>query len=139
MITDSEKCLREVSRFINSFNTPMRETEEKFLRGKCYWFARILRDRFKPFYRTEIVYNPVENHFACDIFCDTYQYLFDASGLICVNDAYIVGGNGFVEWKDYVREEPIGAKRIYRDCILDITPEEWDELSTEQMLIPQEL
>lgn len=52
MISNTQQ---EIIEFIQHF----RDAENTFLHGCCYWFAKILHDRFGLF----IVYEPVEGHF----------------------------------------------------------------------------
>lgn len=97
-----------------------------FLNGQCYYFAKILQERFKPFYQTKIYYNPIDNHFACAFFLEGRKYLYDASGLIANLSFSEI--SPWVEWTEYIKVEPIGAARVYRDCIWQLNIEAWDEL-----------
>ena len=103
------------------FNAPLNEgAKDYFLNGYCYWYARILQERFRPWFEAEIMYNPVQNHFACrikDIYCD-------ASGILDVSP------EDWVSWTSYIELEPKGAARIYRDCVWHMTEEEWKKLPT---------
>lgn len=51
--------------FINHF----KGSEDVFLHGCCYWFARILHERFELVdnYDVDIMYEPVEGHFLSKI------------------------------------------------------------------------
>lgn len=73
-----------------------------FLNGMCYWFAHILHTRFPD---SEIVYDDIIGHFACQI--DGVAY--DAQG--------VVKSDNFYTWSHYQQFEPAGSRRIIRDCI----------------------
>ncbi len=105
---------------IIEFNTYFRDCANNFLRGNCYWYAHILQKRFAPWAITEIMYNPIQNHFCCSISTDTDTIFADISGPI--------DSKNFVPWEDFIKEEPLEAARIYRDCIWHITPETWENL-----------
>ena len=94
------------------------EVKQYFLNGSCYWYARMLQEHFKPWFNTEIMYNPVQNHFACKI----KNLYYDAAGEIAPDP------DEWCAWSSYIELEPKGAARIYRDCILQIEPEEWEKL-----------
>ena len=52
--------MQDVVDFIKHF----KGSEEVFLNGCCYWFARILQDRFHEHgYLVDIYHDPVEGHF----------------------------------------------------------------------------
>lgn len=108
-----QAMIDEVSVFIQSFDGG----RDNFLHGNCYWFARILYTRFAPFYHCEIMYHPIENHFAILI----QNILFDASGKLSDKYPY----KGWTKWSAYLREEPIGAQRVIRDCAWHIDPDDW--------------
>lgn len=114
---------RKIENFVCSFNTPMGETREKFLHGKCYWFARILQERFSAWFPTEIMYNQVANHFCCHIETAAGHFYADASGVFATGQP-----DGWVLWKDYITMEPLDAARVYRDCIWYLDEDEWEEL-----------
>lgn len=94
----------EVLLFVEKFKfTGKTIVEELFTCGNCYYFAVILKERFQT---GEIYYLPIENHFV-------WKYdgiLFDIKGEHSTNErAY--------SWEEYKKIEPLGAKRIERDCI----------------------
>lgn len=97
-----------VIKFINQFTDRGRRQEviNTFKYGCCYWFARILYDRFNdPTKPTEIkiVYTP-DNHFGCKI----GAYVYDVTGIV-TND---------YNWQDWpVKGDETLTKRLYRDCI----------------------
>lgn len=82
------------------------ELEEIFMWGYCYWFAHILKNRFDG----EIYYLPISNHFITKI----DNQFYDIRGIVEPREkAY--------SWEEYKLLEPIGTKRIERDCILKNT------------------
>lgn len=107
------KVENEVLEFCNHFNPE--STANLFTHGQCFWFSFILHERFKPFYPTYIFYNPIDNHFATEI----YGELYDITGKLEKDSKWI-------EWNDFILLEPLAAARIYRDCIFQETPEAWD-------------
>ena len=92
-----------VMHFIDRFTDNGRNQAviDTFAKGCCYWFAEILRQRFPS---GQIVYDPVENHFACRISGKTY----DVTGE--TDDHY-----RFVSWADY--PDATEKRRIIRQCI----------------------
>ena len=100
-----EKPTKEkVLLFIEKFKfTGKTIVEELFTCGNCYYFAVILKERFKV---GDIFYLPIESHFV-------WKYdgvLFDIKGEHGTSErAY--------SWEEYKKMEPLGAKRIERDCI----------------------
>lgn len=115
----------EIEKFIWNFDG----TQESFLNGNCYWFARILKERFWLFYDVDIAYNQIENHFAMVVAIHyddetTGRFLFDALGLIDP----MVEGDGWEIWSEYCQHEPLDAARVYRDCIWKMPEEEWLKL-----------
>jgi len=92
----------EVLRFISRFATEQ-AVIDVFTQGCCYWFAEILRVRF----RGDIVYDTVENHFACMI----GDAAFDITG-------DVTDGHNWRPWLEVLWEDRARGDRIYRDCIL---------------------
>ena len=78
-----------------------KEVIRVFTQGCCYWFARILLDRFP---MGHIVYDPVENHFACRI----SGQIYDITGIVANPERFVL-------WETY--PDPIERRRIVRDCI----------------------
>lgn len=103
--------MNEILSFINRFKqSNPAAMEEAFTRGNCYWFAKVLNDRFY-FHDGEIMYNPVKGHFAWQV----GMRLYDITGEI--------DGLGFESWFWFKVREPIETERIIRDCIrLEVTP-----------------
>ena len=113
------ELMDKIKQEIVRFNAPLTEdVKDYFLNGHCYWYARMLQAHFGKRFAADLMYNPVQNHFACrirDIYCD-------ASGVIdAVPDDWYV-------WEEYLRLEPNDAARVYRDCIWFLGEEEWKKM-----------
>lgn len=91
-----------VLNFIRRFTEHDRngDVSDLFLNGCCYWFARILSDRF----HGVIVYDPVRNHFATQIAARFY----DITG-------EITEGYEFIPWDMY--EDTVHKQRLTKQCI----------------------
>lgn len=114
---------RRVIFAVDEFNTYFDGCEDSFLFGNCYWYARILQERFSAWFPTEIMYNQVANHFCCRMKTAAGYFYADASGVFATGQP-----DGWVLWKDYITVEPLDAARVYRDCIWHLDEEEWEEL-----------
>ena len=79
-----------------------------FSNGMCYYFAEILQSRFGPF-KTKIMYDPIQNHFAAQI----DGRIYDITGDLTDNDEY-----GWYSWAKYQRLDILERNRIDRYCIL---------------------
>ena len=76
-----------------------------FLNGNCYWFARILKDRFD---YLDIYYLPIEGHFvACD---EENHKMYDANGSFRYNEKAI-------PLEKIKTNDENWYKRLVRDCI----------------------
>jgi len=95
----------QILQFIKRFQHPY--TLVLFTRGCCYWFATILFERFYD-YGAEIMYAPIENHFAVRI----NKEIYDITGNITESSIY----TQWVRWCDF--DDELERKRIERDCIL---------------------
>ena len=104
----SQDEIQTINKFITSFDSPYGEVKSKFLYGKCYWFARILKMRFKDYYSCEIMYNQAINHFACKI----ENFFFDANGIIVP-----IRPEEWMNWHSFIIYDSANAQRIFRDCI----------------------
>lgn len=91
---------QEVEKFIDRFRTE--ETKKVFTEGCCYWFARILEERF----RGCIYYNPIDNHFATSI----GGILYDITGEIKKTSDWVM-------WFKYKWQEPLDTERLLKNCI----------------------
>lgn len=76
-----------------------------FISGCCYWFAKILYDRFALTYGAVIMYDEVENHFGTKIAGRVY----DITGDVTLK----------YEWKAWSDvDDELLRSRIIRDCIM---------------------
>lgn len=78
--------------------------EELFLNGNCYWFARILQERF-PF--LDIVYLPVEGHFVA--YDKIGEEIFDVTGEVHYNGPR-------VSLSDLASVDEVWYSRLLKDC-----------------------
>lgn len=94
----------DVAQFLKRFHCS-EDVTEVFTDGCCYWFAKILYDRFNLYYGATIMYDEVANHFGTKI-----------NG--CVYD--ITGDVTFkYEWKPWSDvDDALHRSRIIRDCIM---------------------
>ena len=102
----------EVLMFIGRFSTDGRNVRQQvvdcFTCGCCYWFARILEERFHSQYKTAIVVDYVANHFATMIGDRVYDITGD------VTDGY-----NWQPWDDWTAcKDATTYKRIVEDCIM---------------------
>lgn len=91
---------------IESFISRFHGTEDVFLNGCCFWFAKILSIRFPG---GRIVYDSLKGHFL-------YEYdgtFWDAAGEVPREDPA-----GLISWDGYKEIDPVHYGRIFRQCIL---------------------
>lgn len=114
---------KEILSFIKHFTIHGPDVIDCFSNGNCYWFARILAQRF----HGSVYYNPKENHFCARLGND----LFDITGKIkssyfpYYNDNEIWRINSlnenkevdWIPWKYYHYTDSSHSRRIRRDCI----------------------
>lgn len=95
--------MNQIERFIGHFQSADKTytITEAFTCGYCYWFAHILHSRFP---KSEIMYDPVVNHFAVKY----RSRLYDITG--DVTEKYDV-----IPWKDF--SDGPERKRITKYCI----------------------
>ena len=100
--------------------------ENTFLYGCCYWFAKILQDRFGNVHDdgsySEIFYEPVKGHFIFGIHEDEGWHYFDVRG--DVTDLYNKEGITLYSITDLIYKEPYWYERLMRDCRNFISPSE---------------
>jgi hypothetical protein len=97
--------LRFIERFTNSGTKE--EVIDIFTNGCCYWFAKILFERFADSdFSTHVVYDEVANHFGCYIDGAVYDITGD------ITDKYT-----WRSWYDVNHTDKLHAERISRDCI----------------------
>jgi len=99
----------EILNFIKRFQNE--GTVKTFTEGCCYWFAKILDERFNEFdYEPQICYNPKENHFATLINFRLYDITGDLGEMKDLPD--------WKYWDKYqYKEDEKVVERLYRDCI----------------------
>lgn len=93
--------MSEVLEFIKIFQSP--SNNELFQECACYWFAKILQERFEG---SSIVYNPSNIHFATKI----KDRIYDISGQVEYSSDYI-------DWEEYSTYS-YDANLIIENCIL---------------------
>ena len=101
-----------ILKFINDFKSShIEEITDLFMNGYCYYFAKILDERFNHY--GKIIYIPLYNHFCYKV----YNRYYDITGVIedknKLKDA--------IEWDIYKEKYKIEANRIIRDCILKVS------------------
>ena len=94
----------EIIQFIFKFTG----SEEVFLNGCCYWFARILEERFLHHYELYIKYEPVEGHFVTWIHGRFYDVRGD------VTEQY--RGKPMYDLDELKRDDSKLYHRLMRDC-----------------------
>lgn len=100
-----KKSLNQSDDKVLNFIKRFKGSEETFTSGCCYWFARILFERFNnENYYCDIMYDYIDNHFGCKIDDRVYDVTGDVT--FSYNWKY---------WKDCQDEDLIES--INRDCI----------------------
>ena len=100
--------LRPNQNKILSFISRFHGSEDVFLHGCCYWFARILFERFSAAEVNEIKYEPVEGHFVTKIGNRFYDVRGD------VTEMY--RGKPMYDMRELVIEDTNMYRRLMRDC-----------------------
>lgn len=118
----AELTLRIISN-VDDFNAHFSGCEDNFLFGNCYWYARILQERFSAWFNTDIMYNQIENHFCCRIKTAAGSFLADIRGVFATGEP-----DDWMPWIDYITVEPLDAARVYRDCIWHLEEDQWTAL-----------
>ena len=96
----------KIEEFIDDFKAMHpQEITDLFANGYCYWFAFILKERFKG----TIFYEPIVNHFYCQIDGNFY----DINGRMY----FAKNANHVYPWEEYKHIDYLETKRIIRDCI----------------------
>ena len=99
--------MNEVETFIYKFKLLNPSVaEDLFLYGDCYYFAIILKERFKD---AVIKYLMIDNHFVVEINGE----LYDIRG----NITDIVDQSQMIIWDEMKKEDELLYNRIVRDCI----------------------
>ena len=100
--------MNEVEKFIYKFkflNPPA--ADDLFLYGDCYYFAIILKERFK--YRANIKYLITDNHFITEIDGQMYDIRGDVTDRVDYKQ--------LIDWNDMKDYDELLYNRIIRDCI----------------------
>lgn len=100
---------QEISYFLSHFQNE--GTIKTFTTGCCYWFAKILDERFNSDeYESGIWYNSLDNHFATMIYTNEGPALYDITGEIPITD-------NWEPWFDFMFKDDLLTERIIKDCI----------------------
>lgn len=78
--------------------------------GNCYYFAIILKDRFKDL-KPELYYDTLEGHFICRI----HSTFYDWSGIVYHDSEYI--NKYVIKWSDFKEYDECQYSRIIKDVI----------------------
>ncbi len=95
---------------IENFIAKFHGTEDAFLNGCCFWFAKILSIRFPG---GQIVYDFLTGHFL-------YRYcgaLWDVTGE-APREGLHEDCSGLIFWDGYEEIDPVHYSRILRQCVL---------------------
>ena len=95
-----EKVLRFIAKFHGS--------EDVFLNGCCYWFARILEERFGN-YGASIAYEPREGHFITVINGRAYDVRGDVT--------HLYWGKTVYNMNELCTQDSALYERLMRDCV----------------------
>ena len=102
MNTQQNMCSNVID-FINNFKKKYPDAmEDTFLHGYCYWFAKILAERFEGV----IYYEPIDNHFIAYI----ENHFYDITG-------EVIPSQKARPWSVYQLWDELETQRIIRDCI----------------------
>lgn len=88
--------------------------ENCFCSGMCYWFARIIAERFAQ-QEPEIVYDAIVNHFGCRL--HTLNKVYDVTG--DVTNQY-----NWEPFSEFVLKDLLHSERIINQCILKLPDRE---------------
>jgi hypothetical protein len=94
--------------FIKQYQKFGSEVIDCFSNGMCYHFAEILKLRFG-YSRVEIMYDPIQNHFAANI----DDRIYDITGDLTDNEEY-----QWFTWDRYRKLDILERDRIIRYCVL---------------------
>ena len=110
--------MNEVESFITDFKKyNPKALEDTFYLGYCYWFAKILADRFQG----EIWFNPDIVHFATYIECDNKSMLYDIFGAIRIGYNSVTKqaeSKQWMPWEELQQCNPETAQSITDSCII---------------------
>lgn len=113
MTERQEELKQEIIQFIENFKNrgDKEKIEEFFLNGCCYWFMRILDERFGQ--QGDFLYDIKNNHFVY-YFPQLEDAVFDIRGYLGTareQDA------DYEYWDKYVYYDPLHYSRIVNNCI----------------------
>ena len=94
--------MNEVEKFIARFHSSD-DITEVFTTGCCFWYAKILCERFFE-QAARIVYDEIEGHFGAKIGLKVYDITGDVTGKYT-----------WTEWKDV---DEARRDKIRRDCVM---------------------
>lgn len=100
----------EMNDFLTRFHLNEKSSacvNEVFTSGCCFWFAKILQERFEK-YGAKIVFCPSISHFACRI----NDSIYDITGRLSYID-----DEEWYEWDKYKEIDPAHYERLLRDCV----------------------
>ena len=101
-----------VKQFIGKFSEYGNDVIRCFTQDNCYWFAKILCERFSDLESKPIMmYSPIDNHFTVKIGTRLYDITGD------VTETYEHPSRKTVTWHYYKISDSTEYARIVRDCI----------------------
>lgn len=93
-----------IEKFCETFRSKNKNLIQIFNQGYCYHFACILHNIFNG----KIMYNDIDNHFAC---------LYDGKLYDIAGEINYPHNDGYVDWEDYQRSEPLNSSRVLNECV----------------------
>ena len=100
--------MKTVPEIVLDFISHFKGSERVFLHGCCYWFARILFERFDNEFGADIRYEPVQGHFVTQIATRFYDVCGD------VTEKY--RGKPMYYLADLRKEDSSYYRHLMRDC-----------------------
>ena len=115
--------MNEIEDFISHFHG----AEDTFLHGCCYWFARILEQRFIATHACTILYEPIEGHFVARLATRVFWKLDDNGEYVIDEDATrlydvrgdvteMYGGKELINVRKLRGTDPSWYRHLMRDC-----------------------
>lgn len=102
----------KVINFIDKFKEKHpEEITDAFLSGLCYYFAKIIQERFGGI----LVFDEEQVHFAIHLRIDSKDYICDINGLSEISQQEL---NKWWPWDEYKKSNPEESKGIEKSCIL---------------------
>ena len=113
-IEEKYEQIKEITTFIENFKRrgDYQKIEDFFLNGCCYWFMRILDERFGD--EGSFLYDIKNNHFV--YYFPELDAIFDIRGYLGTPHE-LKNNTDYEYWDKYVYYDPIHYYRICRDCI----------------------